>query len=76
MKRLTAIALAGVLLLGTACGGGNQADNSGAGGQPRGIAAGGKGDAIITADDAPAVMGYLFFSVLSQPSSENPSMTA
>lgn len=51
MKRLTAIALAGVLLLSTACGGGNQADNSGTGGQLRGIAAGGKGDAVITEDE-------------------------
>ena len=28
MKRLTALALAGVLLLGTACGGGNQANDA------------------------------------------------
>lgn len=52
MRRLTALVLAGVLLLGTACGSANQLKSKSASGSGNmGIAKGKKGDAVTTEDE-------------------------
>ena len=72
MKRLTALALAGVLLLGTACGGGNQANDAATQAVgPKAMRKAGKATRL------PRKMKmFLRETVLSLLLSESPSMTA